>query len=317
MVEKNYVYRYVHPKLGIIYVGRTNNLTKRISQHDKDKNDNIPRKYTVLLDECVIESITLANKAQAIATEAYFIDKEKPMLNKSLNYQPTKDEIDDCKGLYLETPAWKEFRKPRRDKSLLIDIINKSNINSYKFPFDFLENVYQLFTLDDDLFFYSVLNGDQGKEKIAYLYYNDTEDKFFLHVEVTNGDSTLDAVYQDDENEFSMFVSMFDKFIPSKDIYLTLFASVVEFYNYRRDDKDICEFYEELISIYGKTYQKEIIMPALLQNDAYKLEPERMNEYLKRKDIRLLWWVWPVGCEMHPHFLVGYPFNQALLEACA
>lgn len=106
-----YVYQYLHPEYGHLYCGRTENLEKRIYEHDNLKKDNIPRKYESLLKESAVMYIELKNKAQGIAVEAYLIDKYKPYLNKALKYSCDKDEGSQLK---MKLPRWKAYNDDKR-----------------------------------------------------------------------------------------------------------------------------------------------------------------------------------------------------------
>ena len=111
-----YVYQYLHPEYGHLYCGRTNDLDKRIYEHNNCENDNIPREYEELLKESIIMYIKLKNKAQGIAVEAYCIDKYKPYLNKALKY--LKHDDDDCDNsfiLEMKLPKWKIYN-PKKSK---------------------------------------------------------------------------------------------------------------------------------------------------------------------------------------------------------
>ena len=80
--ESQYVYRYIHPNYPWLYVGRTNDLARRIHEHDEEITDNIDKKYKKLLLESFVVYTELDNKAQSIALENYLIDVYKPTLNK-------------------------------------------------------------------------------------------------------------------------------------------------------------------------------------------------------------------------------------------
>ena len=65
--EVQYVYRYIHPNYPWLYVGRTDDLTRRIDEHDKGLFDNIDEEYKNLLLESLnqhlINSINTMAKA--------------------------------------------------------------------------------------------------------------------------------------------------------------------------------------------------------------------------------------------------------------
>ena len=84
--EVQYVYRYIHPNYPWLYVGRTDDLTRRIDEHDKGLFDNIDEEYKNLLLESFVVYTEINNKAQAIVLENYLIDVYKPTLNKFNKY---------------------------------------------------------------------------------------------------------------------------------------------------------------------------------------------------------------------------------------
>lgn len=84
--EPQYVYRYIHPNYPWLYVGRTNDLSRRIDEHDNGMFDNIDRQYDHLLLESFVVYTKLDNKAQSIALESYLIDVYKPTLNQTNKY---------------------------------------------------------------------------------------------------------------------------------------------------------------------------------------------------------------------------------------
>ena len=84
--ESQYVYRYIHPNYPWLYVGRTNDLARRIHEHDEEITDNIDKKYKKLLLESFVVYTELDNKAQSIALKNYLIDVYKPTLNKYNKY---------------------------------------------------------------------------------------------------------------------------------------------------------------------------------------------------------------------------------------
>ena len=47
--ESQYVYRYIHPNYPWLYVGRTNDLARRIHEHDEEITDNIDKKYRQII----------------------------------------------------------------------------------------------------------------------------------------------------------------------------------------------------------------------------------------------------------------------------
>lgn len=125
--EPQYVYRYIHPNYPWLYVGRTNDLSRRIYEHDKGICDNIDKKYNNLLLESFVVYIKLDNKAQSIALESYLIDVYKPTLNNFNKYYG--------KSLFnIYELNWKKYIRENDFSSISPSINNTSldfNIGKY------------------------------------------------------------------------------------------------------------------------------------------------------------------------------------------
>lgn len=98
-----YVYAYIHPEHGWVYVGRTSDLAKRIQQHDNSTQDNIGAEHSALLHDSSVHYIEVANKAESICIEAYLINKNAPMLNKALVYN------DKSSSIQMQMPSWQRM----------------------------------------------------------------------------------------------------------------------------------------------------------------------------------------------------------------
>lgn len=96
------VYIYYHPSRGYIYVGRTNNLSKRLYEHDHGIGGD-----GSLFCACRVYYAEFANKAETIIVETYLINEKKPFLNKSMKY-PGK-----TKELRIVLPEFKYYRYRR------------------------------------------------------------------------------------------------------------------------------------------------------------------------------------------------------------
>lgn len=88
-----YVYKYVHPEKGCIYVGRTKNLDVRIWSHDHNGADNISRDFETLLNDSDVYYCEVANTAESIIVETYLINTLKPKLNGALKYDGITSSI--------------------------------------------------------------------------------------------------------------------------------------------------------------------------------------------------------------------------------
>ena len=117
--EIQYVYRYIHPNYPWLYVGRTDDLIRRIDEHDNQLSDNIDTEYRDLLLQSFVLYTEVENKAQAIALESYLIDVYKPTLNKSNKYYG--ESIFDVYDI-----NWKKYIR-------ISDISNSNNDNDNEF----------------------------------------------------------------------------------------------------------------------------------------------------------------------------------------
>ena len=117
--EIQYVYRYIHPNYPWLYVGRTDDLIRRIDEHDNQLSDNIDAEYRDLLLQSFVLYTEVENKAQAIALESYLIDVYKPTLNKSNKYYgESRCDVYDIN--------WKKYIR-------ISDISNSNNDNDNEF----------------------------------------------------------------------------------------------------------------------------------------------------------------------------------------
>ena len=123
--EIQYVYRYIHPNYPWLYVGRTDDLIRRIDEHDNQLSDNIDAEYRDLLLQSFVLYTEVENKAQAIALESYLIDVYKPTLNKSNKYygESIFDVYDINWKKYIRTADFSCFTSDNKN--------NKFNIGRY------------------------------------------------------------------------------------------------------------------------------------------------------------------------------------------
>ena len=122
--EIQYVYRYIHPNYPWLYVGRTDDLIRRIDEHDNQLSDNIDAEYRDLLLQSFVLYTEVENKAQAIALESYLIDVYKPTLNKSNKYYG--ESIFDVYDI-----NWKKYIRISDISNSNKDNDNEFNIGKY------------------------------------------------------------------------------------------------------------------------------------------------------------------------------------------
>lgn len=109
------VYIYYHPKHKYVYVGRTNNLKRRLYEHDHSDVTN-----SELFRSCRVYYAEFANKAETIAVEAFLINDKKPLLNHSAKY------VGKTKGLFMILPEFKYYRD--RHEQTANDIIDNDDL---------------------------------------------------------------------------------------------------------------------------------------------------------------------------------------------
>lgn len=103
--QKSYIYRFIDKNNKIIYVGKTNNLDKRYSQHF-NKNGHLPK-------ECYdsvwkMDYIKLDTELNALLLETYYINAYRPKYNKlNKTYRPTSTQNVNLKEI---KDNWKTYR---------------------------------------------------------------------------------------------------------------------------------------------------------------------------------------------------------------
>jgi predicted transcriptional regulator len=98
--DKFYVYKFINKEERIIYIGKTNNIKNRISQHLSKGH---------LSQECYneinhIEYAEIDNKTNCCLYEVYYINKYKPKYNKRHKYE-------DINIIELPELSWKTLDK--------------------------------------------------------------------------------------------------------------------------------------------------------------------------------------------------------------
>lgn len=267
----HYVYQYLHPEYGHLYCGRTNDLDKRIYEHNNLKTDNISREYEELLRESIVMYVELSNKAQEVAVEAYCIDKYKPYLNKMLKYDEDNGFILDMKlpKWHLYDPKKLKYKQQlciaNTEKLQIIDEISnieneieikKETLNIIKFDLAKINyeikmqenikknNVLFGFNLNDIKWFYKHCDNKDVKfysevyDKIGKLsaegciYYDTNRNGLTLkYWSCTNKDNN-ERILTDNEGIFIIIVCTLYDFYPDINIYPELYAALLS----KKDD---------------------------------------------------------------------------------
>jgi len=112
-----YVYRYLNTNNEIIYVGKTQNINNRQSQHFSSSGHLPPECYA---ETDRIEYIELPSKIDMDIKELYYINKWKPMYN-IINKQ--KEEM--CLSIDESQDNWIVFNTKAEKYKKLLDLNNE------------------------------------------------------------------------------------------------------------------------------------------------------------------------------------------------
>ncbi|UUV46551.1 nucleotide excision repair endonuclease [Bacillus phage vB_BanS-Thrax3] len=116
-MKKNsfYVYRFLNKFNQVIYIGRTNNLKRRLEQEHFSKEGHLPREC---YDECaVVEYMELSSESEMKIYELYLINKYNP------RYNVMENRNDDFKFILEE--QWTKVKDN--------DIMTKKEYKLYSF----------------------------------------------------------------------------------------------------------------------------------------------------------------------------------------
>lgn len=102
---KSYIYRFIDKNQKIVYVGKTNNLTKRYNQHFRNRGHLTKECYNSVWK---VEYIKVDSELNALLLETYYINKYRPKYNKlNKTYRPTNIENVNLKEI---KDNWKLYR---------------------------------------------------------------------------------------------------------------------------------------------------------------------------------------------------------------
>lgn len=105
-----YVYKYCHPLIPWLYVGKCNaNLKDRISRHESDPTDNIDRKHLNVLKASKIYFMEFESEEQTAIVERYLINTYCPKLNVRKEAQNIKDQNTALDLLFRQGRKWQYF----------------------------------------------------------------------------------------------------------------------------------------------------------------------------------------------------------------
>lgn len=134
MKKTYYLYRFLDKNKKILYIGRTNDITRRILKEHFTENTHLPNEC--YLDISAVEYAEFQNESEEVAYEAILINKEKPIYNTQF-----KDSAEfDVNILNIE---WKPFqwefegqmeymKALKRDTICAVDIpVLEQNLKNY------------------------------------------------------------------------------------------------------------------------------------------------------------------------------------------
>lgn len=100
---KGYVYRFIGSNGGILYVGKTNNIMRRMKEHFIDRNTLYEESYDKVAR---VEYLTFDSIVEASMMEQLLINKWQCPFNSRDKYRITKDKMFDK----IEIPdKWKIY----------------------------------------------------------------------------------------------------------------------------------------------------------------------------------------------------------------
>lgn len=126
--SKFYLYRFVDKKGNIIYIGRTNDIRRRIIKEHFTSNTHLPNQC--YLDTAKVEYTEIINESEEVAYEAVLINQIKPKYNTQFNDNANFDIV-------LPKMDWKPFKWDFNEqmeimKSLKQDTVSFSDLANYK-----------------------------------------------------------------------------------------------------------------------------------------------------------------------------------------
>lgn len=83
MQKHFFVYRFIDENENIIYIGRTNDISRRILKEHFTPNTHLPNEC--YLETARVEYVEFEYESEEVAYEAILINKEKPKYNTQFN----------------------------------------------------------------------------------------------------------------------------------------------------------------------------------------------------------------------------------------
>lgn len=96
-----YVYRFINDVGDIIYIGKTNNIAKRIETQHFSQQGHLPREC--YMETSKVEYSQFKSDNMMRIYEIYLISTHRPMYNQEFNYR------DEGMDIALPEPPWTEY----------------------------------------------------------------------------------------------------------------------------------------------------------------------------------------------------------------
>lgn len=112
-------YRFMNDNAKVIYIGKSKNISRRLSSHFKGKKGHLPKE--VYDNTAKIEIIKTPDHATALALEQYLINKYKPRYNKIDKEHNINSKVVVNEEYYESIEHWRlyhQFRPYTDDKKI-------------------------------------------------------------------------------------------------------------------------------------------------------------------------------------------------------
>jgi predicted GIY-YIG superfamily endonuclease len=141
-MDRYYIYRFLNKKRDVIYVGRTKNISSRISKQHFAENGHLdPKCYDETLE---VHYAELNNINEQMIYELYFIGKFKPKYNSQ--YNTGNNDLD----FTLPDVNWNIYIEPKKSKIEYMEVIYKMDIEIQRVHFRAMSCIEDILEKDLD-----------------------------------------------------------------------------------------------------------------------------------------------------------------------
>lgn len=141
-----YIYRFIDNQSNIIYVGRTNDINRRILKEHFTSLGQLPCECYQSIEK--IQYAEFENESEEVAYEAILINELKPKYNVQFkddgNFE-IKKPIFDWKDYIFPHDYYLEYLKNRKNKTQDIKDFLQNHVNSFNHNNNFIETGYRAF----------------------------------------------------------------------------------------------------------------------------------------------------------------------------